>query len=245
MTVRRVERICYLIGLVLFVSGLAHVVVLLATDGTWTGPVSLRKPATFGLSFGITLATIAWVSSHLALRDRSRNVLLGLFAGASVVEVALITAQAWRGVPSHIDFETPTDAAIAQVLAFGGFVLIGVVIALTVAAWRTNPGTAPSMRLAVRAGFVSLDASLLTGAIMIANGVRTVRGGDQQGAYTAVGFLKPVHAVTMHAILVLPALAWLIRSRWDEGRRIRAVWLALAAYAAAAAVVASALFALD
>lgn len=242
MTVRRIERLCYLIGLVLILSGLTHVAVLLVTGGSWTGPVSLRKPATFGVSFGITLITIAWVASHLTLRERRRTWLLGLFAAASVVEVALITVQAWREVPSHINFSTPTDAAIAQVLAFGGFMLIGVVAALTAASWRANPDTAPSMRLAVRAGFLALDASLITGAVMIFNGVRVARGGDQQSAYAAVGTLKPIHAVTMHAILVLPALAWLLRSRWDEHHRVRAVWLAIAGYAIAAVVVAFALF---
>jgi hypothetical protein len=33
----------------------------------------------------------------------------------------LISLQAWRGVPSHFNLETPLDAAIARVLAFGGF----------------------------------------------------------------------------------------------------------------------------
>ena len=37
------------------------------------GPLSLRKPTTFGLSFGLTLITIAWVLSFLELRDRTRT----------------------------------------------------------------------------------------------------------------------------------------------------------------------------
>ena len=67
---RRVERVAYVVGGVLFVSGLVHVVVLLVTGWTWIGPVSLRKAATFGLSFGLTLPSVAWATSYLRLRAR-------------------------------------------------------------------------------------------------------------------------------------------------------------------------------
>ena len=90
----RVERACYLVALVLVASGIFHLGVLLATGGAWSGPLSLRKPATFGLSFGLTVATLTWVLSFLARRTRAR--LLTAFAAASAVEVAGTTTQAWR-----------------------------------------------------------------------------------------------------------------------------------------------------
>jgi hypothetical protein len=55
-------------------------------------------------------------------------------------------------------------------------------------------------------------------------------------AYQLGGFLKPVHAVSLHGVLVLPAVAWLLaRSSWPEARRVRGVALATAAYAVAIA----------
>jgi hypothetical protein len=66
------------------------------------GAVSLRKPLTFGLSFGLTLAAVTWVTSSLALRPAARTVVLGTFTAVSVLETALVTMQAWRGVPSHL-----------------------------------------------------------------------------------------------------------------------------------------------
>jgi hypothetical protein len=237
-TVRRVERVCYLVGAALIASGLFHLVVLLVTGGSWQGPVSWRKPVTFGVSFGLTLITIGWVASYLRLGRRARGWLLGVFAAACGLEVALITVQAWRRVPSHFNMETPTDALIARVLAAGGGALIVVVLVLTVAAWRSDPRIAPSMRLAVQAGFASLDVALLMGALMIVRGVSRVAGGDQQGAYAVGGSLKPGHAVTMHGVLVLPALAWVLaRTGWPERRRRRVVWLAVAGYALLAGVV--------
>jgi hypothetical protein len=45
------------------ISGLVHLGVLVVAGGSWQGPLSWRKPMTFGLSFELTLITISWVSS--------------------------------------------------------------------------------------------------------------------------------------------------------------------------------------
>lgn len=235
---RPVERACYAIGAALIAAGLFHLGVLLATGGSWQGPLSWRKPFTFGLSFGLTLVTIAWVSSYVPLAPRTRRWLLSVFAAACVLEVSLITLQAWRRVPSHFNLETTFDGTVARVLAVGGAALIVVIAALTAASWRTDPRIAPSMRLAVRAGLVSLDIAMLIGALMIASGISRALAGDQQAAYAVGGAFKPGHAVTMHGVLVLPVLAWLLaRTDWPERRRLRVVGLAVAGYALLAGVV--------
>jgi hypothetical protein len=41
------------------------------------GPVRLRKPTTFGISFGLTAITLAWVVGHLGIDDRTGWLLLG------------------------------------------------------------------------------------------------------------------------------------------------------------------------
>jgi hypothetical protein len=244
MTARAVERSCSVVGAVLMASGLFHLGVLVVTGGSWQGPLSWRKPMTFGVSFGLTLITIAWVASYIRLGRRTRNWLLGLFAAACVLEVSLITLQAWRRVPSHFNLETPFDGLIARTLAVGGGVLVAVIAVLTVASWRTDPQVAPSMRLAVRAGLVALDVAVLVGAMMIATGISRALGGDQQAAYAVGGALKPAHAVTMHGVLVLPAMAWLLaQAGWPERRRVRVVWLAVAGYALLAGVIVAESFA--
>ncbi|WP_370967883.1 hypothetical protein [Amycolatopsis sp. cg9] len=235
---RRAERVAYAVGAALFLSGVAHAVALLATGGSWLGPLSLRKAVTFGLSFGLTLASVAWATSFLTVRDRWRTALLGAFTAASVVEVVLVSMQAWRGVPSHFNFETPFDNVVSMTLAAGGGVLIVTVIGFTAAALVEPGPAAPSLRLAVRAGLVVLLVALATGAVMIGRGVVAARGGDPQLAYTTAGSLKPLHAVAMHAILVLPALAWLLRfTRWPEAHRLLVVKVAVAADAVLTAVV--------
>jgi hypothetical protein len=230
--VRAVERVSYLIGAVLIASGLFHAAVLVTSGDTWEGPVSWRKPATFGLSFGLTLITIAWVSSYLPLRDRTRRVLLGLFAAAGVVEVALITLQAWRRVPSHFNMETGFDTAVSRVLAGGGGVLLLVTATLTVASWRPMTTVPPSMRLALRAGLLALDVALLIGAVMVVTAVLDIYRGDQMAAYAVGAHWKLAHFVPMHGVLALPLLAWLLaRTPLPERARLHTVALAVAGYA--------------
>ena len=76
---------------------------------------------------------------------------------------------------------------------------------------------------------------------MIARGVVRVVAGDQQTAYAVAGSLRPAHAVTMHAVLLLPALAWLmIRAGRPEPVRLRVIRTATLVYAAAAVLVTAA-----
>jgi hypothetical protein len=236
-TTRRIERFCYLVGAVLLLAGAFHLGVFAVRGGSWEGPVSWRKPITFGLSFGLTLIGVAWVTSYLRMGSRARAVLLAVFAADCVAEVGGITVQAWRHVPSHFNFETDTNRSVSMVLAVGGAVLIAVLATFAGYAFRGNPRLPASMQLALRAGFLSLLIGLASGAAMIGRGVTLVNTGHQQLAYQLGGFLKPVHAVSLHGILVLPALAWLLgRTGWSEQRRVRTVTLAIVGYAVAIGV---------
>jgi hypothetical protein len=234
---RRVEQVCYVVGAVLVASGAFHFTVLLVRGGGWNGPLSWRKPATFGVSFGLTLITVTWVASYLVLSVRRRAWLLGVFAGDCVLEVAGITIQAWRRVPSHFNTETPGSAVIAMSLAFGGAVLIIVLGALAVTAFRGRVAAEPDMRRALQAGFAFLLLGLATGAAMIAKGEVLIKTGHRQQAYDTAGSLKWVHGVTLHAILVLPALAGLLAGRGRPlAERLRAVTVGTWMYAGATAV---------
>jgi hypothetical protein len=228
---RRIERAGYLVGALLLVSGIVHIAILAVTGASWVGPLSLRKPAVFGLSFGITVVTIVWVASFLPLAERTRLALLTIFTAASVVETALVSLQAWRGVPSHFNVATAFDALVARALAVGGIALVVVIVGMTATAFRRNPAVPISLRRAIQVGFVALCVAMATGATMIARGMMLVFAGNPAAAYATGGALKPTHAVTMHGILVLPLLAWLLSfADWSERDRLRVVLLVSTAY---------------
>jgi hypothetical protein len=221
---RSVERLCHATGLLLVLSGLVHLVVFAVDGGPWYGPVSWRKPVTFGLSFGVTLIALAWVTSYLRVGERLRTVLLVVFAADCVVEVGGITLQVWRRVPSHLNMETPFDTTVSMTLAVGGGVLVALLTVFAVASFRHRPTGPAGMPLAVRSGFAFLLVALASGAAMIARGVVLTRTGHQEAAYHSTAPLKPLHGVSLHAVLVLPLLAWLLsRTTWSERTRWRLV----------------------
>ncbi|TWP53555.1 hypothetical protein FKR81_06285 [Lentzea tibetensis] len=220
------RKVAYGISVVLLLSGLFHLVVFFVDGGPWEGPVSWRKAVTFGVSFGLTLASVAWVTKLL----RVGPVVLGIFTFASVMEVGLITLQAWRKVPSHFNDETAFDALVARSLAAGGGLIIFTVIWLVVAAWKARH-LAPSMLLAVRVGAVTFLSAMLFGALMIARGVVLTLTEGHQVAYATAGTWKLAHGVAMHGVLLLPLLAWLLTfTPWSEHRRTRIVGTASALY---------------
>ncbi|MFD9392006.1 hypothetical protein ACFWBB_15135 [Streptomyces sp. NPDC060000] len=226
-------------ALLLILSGLVHLAVFAVGGGPWNGPVSWRKPVTFGLSFGVTLLAVVQVTSYARVRPRLRTALLGVFAADCVVEVGGITLQAWRGVPSHLNMETSFDTAVSMTLTVGGVVLMVLLTVFAMASFRHPPTGPAGMALAVRSGFAILLVGLASGAAMIARGVVLTRTGHQDAAYHSTASLKPLHGVSLHAVLVLPALAWLLsRTRWSETVRWRIVAAAVGCYAASVATTA-------
>jgi hypothetical protein len=236
-TRRRVEQVCLLVAALLIASGVVHLGVAVALPRPWDGPLSWRKPVTFGTSFGTVLLAVTWVTSYLRLADRTRALLLGVFAADCVVEVTGITLQAWRHVPSHFNTVGPLDTVVATALAIGGAVLVGTLGTFAIVALRGRVDATPPMRRALRAGFALLLAALAAGVAMIVRGEQLIAAGERSVAYDTAGYLKWFHAVTLHAVFVLPALAWLLaRTRLDEGRQQRAVTAGVTAYLLAAAV---------
>jgi hypothetical protein len=224
----RIERACYVVAAVLFASGLAHLGLQAALGGPWNGPVSWRKPADFGMAFGLTLFAVTWAGTFIDLR--ARRTVLGGFAAASVVEVVVISVQAWRGVPSHFNTTTPLNAAFAFSAAAGGAVIIVTTVALLQAAFRPSAAS-PGQRLAGQVGLGSLLVGLVIGAVMIAIGTVQARTASLDAAYDAAVVLVPAHAAAMQGILVLPILAWLTGfTTWPSAVRTRVTALGCAGY---------------
>lgn len=244
----RIERVAYVIGAALCCSGLLHLVVYLVDGGPWQGPMSWRKPATFGVSFGLTLITVTWTTSFLRLGNRTRAWLVGLFSYGCAAEVFGITFQRWRGEESHFNEETAFNDMFNKVVLAGSIgIVIVVSIILTVLSLlpAVTAGLPKGIRLALGAGWLIFLAAIAFGVLMVvtATTILAAPGDDpaaQQAAYSSAGWLKPAHAITMHAILVLPALGWLTTcTPWSPARRFRVLSVATAGYTLLAIVVAA------
>jgi hypothetical protein len=116
----------------------------------------------------------------------------------------------------------------------GGLVaMVGLAI-VTVTVWSFRSlRAAPSMAVAIRVGLLLLIASQLLGGAILANGLakpdaEAVAAGSTFGA---AGGIKVPHAVSLHAVQLLPVLAWLlVFTGWAQRRRTRVVLLAAVGY---------------
>jgi hypothetical protein len=228
---RPYQTFAWILGAIVVLSGIVHFAVFLVDGGSWKGPVSWRKPVTFGLSFGLTTITLAWVAGMLRHR-RGLAVATVTVAVTAALEVFFVSLQKWRGVPSHFNDSTQFDSSIFALMGLTVAVLGIAIVVITIYAMRQFDA-GPAMVVAVRVGLMVLIASQFLGGAIIANGEIIDKDPLETdlAIFGAAGVMKLPHAVTMHAIQVLPILALMLSATSLPSRRRRnVVWLAAAGY---------------
>jgi hypothetical protein len=237
------------VGAVLLALGALHVPVA-AAHALHTGPEPLadgpvgfdawRKVVLFGLATGVTCGSLAWVRGLLGRGRPLATSAAWTIAAAALVEVSLIALQPWRGERSHFNDDTPLDAAIAWTIDGTALLLTVGIAVFTLLSLREplrrTDGTSAlgaAMSTAVRAGLSLLLAACAFGVVMLVVGTeRVAQGLPADGKVGDAGLLKFVHGMPLHAIQVLPMIAWFgeraARSRpgGGDGRAARAVVLA-------------------
>jgi hypothetical protein len=229
------QRLGYLAGAALIIVGVGHLLAWLVVGGAWAGPVSFRKPTTFGISFGLTTITLAWVAGQLRISDRTGWLLLVPLALADTSEVVWVSLQRWRGVAAHFNDDTALDNLLFVVMGGVAVAVTATVILVMAVLAFTSMRASPSMALAIRAGLLILLVAQAVGGWMIQHGLGLAEEGVTDGLTTfgPAGVMKVPHAVGIHAIQVLPALAWLLSfAALTEQRRLGLLRVAVGGYVA-------------
>jgi hypothetical protein len=228
---------------------------LLVDPTVITGAPAWLKPAKFAVSITIYTVTLAWIFSVIPEWVRTRRVVGWITAAVMVLEMGIISTQAWRGTTSHFNVATPGDAMLFFVM--GGAIVFQtlVAIAVAVALWR-HRFQDMSLGWALRLGVTITIVGAFTGALMTgptraqldaarAGERMTIAGAHTVGAVdggpglagtgwsTEHGDLRVPHFVGLHAMQVLPIVALdLATKRLDQQARVRLVVIAAASYAA-------------
>jgi hypothetical protein len=224
-----VQRGFLWLGLLQLASAGVHAVIALSTGTSLDGPVSIRKPVLFAEAFGLVSLSLAPIFHDLGLPRRLVAPLGWTSIALSAMEVVLATVQYWRGVPSHFNYATPLDAAIAGTMVAGAAAFALFLPVVTVLAWRAplertaleRRSIVHGVRLALPLALVGLGA---IGTVMLLNGGQAWHGwsffttairdfeigrynghaADLQGG----GRLMTSHAMATHALQVLPLAGW-------------------------------------
>jgi hypothetical protein len=214
----------------LFDVGAAHLVLLvvMAAVAPFDGREVMGinpwiKPMKFAVSIAIYSMTMGWLLGELTLGEKTRRRVSWLIAVTLVIEIALITAQAARGVTSHYNQATAFDIAVFAVM--GAAITLNIAVAAYVALlfWRTGAEIPAPYLWGIRIGITIFVLASLEGFVMVGHSAHSVGAPDGGPGLPLVnwsaraGDLRVAHFFGMHALQALPLLGRLI-SKWGAGR---------------------------
>ena len=207
---------------------------------TITGVPAWLKPAKFALSTALFSGTVAWLFGYITIAPRFRRILGWVIAATLVLEVAIIDAQAARGTTSHFNIGTPLDASLFAIMGVAILLLWISSISVLVLLMRQT-FTQQTWALALRSAMLITVLGSGIGALMTRttreqkeargrqlvvteNGGHTVGAPDGEPGLPVVGWsmrhgdLRVPHFLGLHAIQIVPFLAWLLALS-PRGRR--------------------------
>jgi hypothetical protein len=179
------------------------------------------KPWKFATSIAIFTATIGWLLPSVSLGDRPERRVSYIIGTAMLIEIALISGQAARGVPSHFNRSTLFDTLISLVM-----VLTITVSTLTVAYvfWRvtrTSPSLSTPYLWGIRGGLLIFLIASFEGYLIVINGAHSVGTAPSAPGLPLLnwkltgGDLRIAHFIGLHGLQVLPLTGYVV-SRWDR-----------------------------
>ncbi len=242
----RFLRECYRRSKILAITGWIHVALLAGI--LVVSPFDSRlvmginpwiKPIKFAISITIYVWTVAWLLEYLRLPSWAKGITSWGISISMLVEIACITAQAARGTTSHYNVNTPLDASIFSIM--GSMIALNSVLALVLLiCFLAGRSDVPSPYLwGIRSGLVIFLAASGIGGMMIAHGSHSVDVKDGGPGLPIVnwstkgGDLRASHFLGLHALQVLPIVAFLISSHrsWTIGQKTACVLAFSGAYA--------------
>ncbi|MEO1712055.1 MAG: hypothetical protein AAFU60_01850 [Bacteroidota bacterium] len=210
-------------NVVLFWFGLANVLLfVLLLLASFVKPVELMgtsawdKPMKFALSIAILAWTMGWYTGYLP-PGKDIQWFNWIFVGTLAFEILYIALQAARGQASHFNLSTPFYTVLYGLMALAASVASLGVGYIGLKFFSTSLPDLPDYYLwAIRLGIILFVIFSFQGFAMGSRLSHTV--GREDGGIgipflnwsLSQGDLRIAHFVGMHALQVLPLLAWFI-----------------------------------
>lgn len=182
------------------------------------------KPLKFFISIGIFFWTMGWLMDYLDDPKKVKRLSLWFFS-LMVIEIVLITFQAANGQLSHFNISSILGVVIFQIMGIAIFAN-SLVVFWFFLLFRKVKNLSLGYSLAIRAGLIIFLIAGFEGFLMAGRLGHTVGAVDGQdgiflmGWAKAYGDLRIFHFLGLHALQVLPLLAWFF---WKDNVKISAV----------------------
>lgn len=220
-TVRRSSPLLYWIGLFNFLIACIAILGMMVDDRTLMGVSVWLKPMKFGISTGIYILTVGFMNTLYPFSERKKNRINNIVSWTLLVEILIIVIQGARGVQSHYNQSTAFDGILFGLM--GIFIGINVLIMalFLLETLRLKLSVPTSVQWAIGLGWLTVLAGSWVGGQMISQMAHNVGVADGGAGLplvnwsTAAGDLRIAHFFGIHAIQVLPLLAWWLHQRWS------------------------------
>jgi hypothetical protein len=205
----------------LFYFGIANMVLAIVLVGLSfltniivAGTNAWYKPIKFALSIGIYAFTMGWLMYYLP-KDRSIEICSWLIVIMLGFEIIYIALQAGRGQLSHFNLSSPLYRSLYSLMAIAATVVSFITLYIAVRFFQSDFADLPAYYVwAIRLGLILFFIFSMQGFVMGANLSHTIGGLDGGKGLPflnwsrTLGDPRVAHFIGMHAIQVLPILAY-------------------------------------
>jgi hypothetical protein len=250
----KVHRPLFISGLFTIAMGIFFIAGIFFDSRYITGAPAWLKLTKFAVSVIIYTFTMLWLLSFIDTSRRWRkrlvNVLGWVIAGTFAAEWIAMITQVVRGTTSHFNVSSPLNAALWSVMAIAIMILFITNIVIAVLLLRQK-FESPVFAWGLRLGIIITIVGLGEGYLMTDPTAQQLAGWQNGEAVTIVGAhsvgvedggpglpglnwstvggdLRIGHFVGMHALQVLPFIAWFVsrRKKLSTRQQVGLVWTA-------------------
>ena len=230
-TLKTESPILYTIVLLHFGCALFAIGTLIIDDRTLMGVNVWIKPIKFFISTGIYIATVGYLITFYPYSNRKKNFIRNIVSFSLVLEVGIIVYQAARGVQSHYNISTQSDALLFSMMGFFIGINVIIMVLFVIDTIRLKLKTSKSVQWAILLGWVVVVLASWIGGQMISQMAHNVGVADGGAGLPLVnwsttgGDLRIAHFFGLHSIQIIPLFAVLISTKWkaSSGKQILAV----------------------
>jgi len=172
------------------------------------------KPVKFALSIGIYALTMAWLMHYLP-KTKSINVCSWLIIIMLGFEIVYIGLQAGRGQLSHFNLSSPLYSSLYTLMAISAAVASFVTLYIALRFFQSSFPDLPDYYVwAIRFGLILFFIFSMEGFLMGANLSHTIGGPDGGKGLPFLNWSRKfgdprvAHFIGMHALQLLPLLAY-------------------------------------
>ncbi|MEL7124085.1 MAG: hypothetical protein AAFO07_31895 [Bacteroidota bacterium] len=186
------------------------------SDAILVGVNAWYKPVKFALSIGLYSLTMGWFMYYLPA-GKGIDICSWLIVTMLGFEITYIVLQAGRGQLSHFNLSSPLYSNLYMLMAVAATVVSFITLFVAVLFFQNNfPGLPDYYVWAIRLGLVLFFIFSMQGFVMGSNLSHTIGGSDGGKGLPFLNWSRKygdprvAHFIGMHAIQVLPLLAYYV-----------------------------------